>query len=171
MKVLNLGCSLGHTFEGWFGSELDFQDQLQRNLLSCPLCADEQITKLPSAPRLNLLASSSGSSGTTTAPAPLQPSALGVSSPQPNSVPNANSVSPLDPQVQAAMISVLRQMVSQTEDVGRSFPEQARRMHHGEVEPKAIRGEATLDEARALAEEGIAVLPLPPLPFLKGTLQ
>jgi hypothetical protein len=69
------------------------------------------------------------------------------------------------------MINALRQMVSQTEDVGRSFPEQARRMHHGEVEPKAIRGEATLDEARALVEEGIAVLPLPSLPFLKGTLQ
>ncbi len=54
MKVLDLRCANGHGFEGWFGSEDDFLDQNGRGLVECPLCADHVITRLPSAPRLNL---------------------------------------------------------------------------------------------------------------------
>ena len=54
MKVLNLRCAHQHSFEGWFGSEEDFQNQLGRGLIECPLCADKIIQKMPSAPRLNL---------------------------------------------------------------------------------------------------------------------
>ncbi len=54
MKVLNLGCGEGHAFEGWFGSEDDFQSQSERGLIECPFCADKSIAKLPSAPRLNV---------------------------------------------------------------------------------------------------------------------
>ena len=54
MKVLNLGCGEGHAFEGWFGSEDDFQSQAGRGLIECPFCADKAIAKLPSAPRLNV---------------------------------------------------------------------------------------------------------------------
>jgi len=58
MKVLNLGCAQDHVFEGWFGSEKDFQDQLARGLLECPVCGDSHIQKRLSAPRLNLKARS-----------------------------------------------------------------------------------------------------------------
>ena len=54
MKVLNLQCASAHTFEGWFGSESDFQTQLASDLVACPLCGDHQVAKLLSAPRLNL---------------------------------------------------------------------------------------------------------------------
>ena len=54
MKVLNLQCSHEHTFEGWFASEEDYTSQLERGLVSCPLCGDASIRKLLSAPRLNL---------------------------------------------------------------------------------------------------------------------
>ena len=54
MKVLNLRCAAGHGFEGWFGSEQDFQDQSERQQVACPMCGDTGIARLPSAPRLNL---------------------------------------------------------------------------------------------------------------------
>ena len=54
MKVMNLGCSEGHVFEGWFGSEDDFQSQAGRGLIGCPICDDTAIEKRPSAPRLNV---------------------------------------------------------------------------------------------------------------------
>ena len=57
MKVFDLRCAQGHGFEGWFGSEEDFQSQLSRGLVTCPLCGDAHVDKLPSAPRLNLGAS------------------------------------------------------------------------------------------------------------------
>lgn len=54
MKVLDLQCKQHHTFEGWFGSEEDYQGQLARGLIECPMCGDAQITKMLSAPRINL---------------------------------------------------------------------------------------------------------------------
>ena len=56
MKVLNLQCAHGHAFEGWFASHEDFESQRERGLLTCPVCNDAQVSKLPSAPRLNLAA-------------------------------------------------------------------------------------------------------------------
>jgi hypothetical protein len=54
MKVLNLRCANGHGFEGWFASEEDFLEQNGRGLVECPMCNDHVITRMPSAPRLNL---------------------------------------------------------------------------------------------------------------------
>ena len=54
MKVLNLQCSQTHGFEGWFGSEEDYLSQSERGLVTCPVCGDAMVSKLPSAPRLNL---------------------------------------------------------------------------------------------------------------------
>lgn len=56
MKVLNLRCGDGHGFEGWFGSDDEFMDQNGRGLVECPLCGDRVVTRVPSAPRLNLSA-------------------------------------------------------------------------------------------------------------------
>lgn len=166
MKVLSLACGLGHGFEGWFANETDFQDQLQSGLVTCPVCGDGCVLKLPSAPRLNLRASEAPESGRSPAPSDTHGAETAVTSPQ--------SLSPSRDgahELQAHFLAAVRQIVERTEDVGSAFPEQVRRMHHGEQEAKPIRGQATAKEARELREEGIDVLPLPDLPFLKGTLQ
>lgn len=158
MKVLNLQCAHGHAFEGWFASEDDFQDQRTRQLVECPLCGDVEVTKLPSAPRLNL----SGASADDTASSA---SATGPTA-------AAASVANLPPAaLQAAWMHVVRRVMAQTEDVGQRFAEEARRMHYGEAEERAIRGQATPAQTEALLEEGIAVMPLPLPPGFKGTLQ
>ncbi len=54
MLVLNLACALDHGFEGWFGSADDFESQRERGLVSCPICANVEIKRMPSAPRLNV---------------------------------------------------------------------------------------------------------------------
>jgi hypothetical protein len=147
MKVLNLQCSHQHGFEGWFASEDDFQDQLGRGLLECPLCGDAQVSKLPSAPRLN----------------------LGAAAPQ--AAPKQEVVSAPDARLQAAWMQMVRQVMAHTEDVGERFAEEARKIHYGESEDRGIRGQASREETESLLEEGIAVLPLPMPKGLKGPLQ
>jgi hypothetical protein len=146
MKVLDLQCSQQHSFEGWFGSEAEFQDQLARGLVECPLCGDAAVTKLLSAPRLNL---GSGK----------EPAA------------RADVVAAPDATIQAAWMQMVRLVLANTEDVGQRFPEEARRMHYGETEERGIRGQASPDETQALLEEGIGVLPLPIPKALKEPLQ
>ena len=160
MKVLNLQCSRQHGFEGWFASEDDFQDQLGRAFIACPMCADTAIHKLPSAPRLNFGAPSSTSSSDA---APTPSMAVAPS-------PQTSPASAMDP-AQAAFLKAVRQLVAKTEDVGTKFAEEARRIHYGETEPRDIRGQASLRETVDLMEEGIEVMPLPMLPGLKETLQ
>ncbi len=150
MKVLNLQCAHQHGFEGWFASEDDFQSQLSRGLVECPMCGDTGIIKMLTAPRLN----------------------LGVSSPAKAEEPARHEVmSPSDRSVQAAWLKMVREVMSNTEDVGGKFAEEARRMHYGEVEERNIRGQATREETEALLEEGVPVLPLPVPKALKGTVQ
>jgi hypothetical protein len=149
MKVLDLQCSQQHSFEGWFGSEADFQDQLGRGLVECPLCGDVAVSKMLSAPRLNL--------GGAKEPAQPQPQQDLVAAP--------------DKTMQAAWMKMVRHVMANTEDVGSRFPEEARRMHYGETGERGIRGQATPDETQALLEEGIGVLPLPIPKALKEPLQ
>ena len=139
MKVLNLQCTNHHSFEGWFASEDDFQSQLVRGLVECPMCADKGIQKMPSAPRLNF-----GAQRTTTASASNVPvgSAVSVkdaSSASTELVASASGTGPSHEQ-QAAFLKALRHVVANTEDVGYQFASQARRMHYGEVEARNIRG-------------------------------
>lgn len=148
MKVLDLHCGHGHGFEGWFGSEDDFREQLGRGLVECPVCGDVQVTKLPSAPRLNLGAAERA------APSPKQ------------EVMNAP-----DAALQAAWMKMVRHVMANTEDVGERFAEEARKIHYGESDERGIRGQASREETESLLEEGIAVLPLPVPKGLKGPLQ
>lgn len=178
MKVLDLSCHFSHTFEGWFGSEQDFQDQLQRGLLTCPMCGDDHITKRLSAPRLNLLPQDHRSTPATRDAAQVahpghavQHTDTGLTAHTPPEFPNTTHSSALSRAEQAVFMAALRHVVEYTEDVGREFPEQVRRMHHGEVEAKPIRGQASAAEVSALSDEGIEVLALPGLPEPKGTLQ
>lgn len=150
MKVLNLQCAHRHTFEGWFGSEDDYRSQLERGLVECPMCGDIAVTKLPSAPRLNLGAQP------TTAPTPAQKHEVAAMP---------------DQAMQAAWLKMVRHVMANTDDVGERFAEEARRIHHGETPERGIRGQASPQETQALLEEGIGVLPLPVPKALKGTLQ
>lgn len=166
MKVLNLQCAHQHAFEGWFASEDDFQTQLARGLIACPLCADTAIQKLPSAPRLNL-GSSPPATEAVSRPAPdVSGTAVAVTSGQ-----GTSPVSGMSPVQQAAFLQALRQVVAQTEDVGEKFAEEARRMHYGDAEARNIRGQTSAREAMELLDEGIEVLPLPLPALLKETLQ
>ena len=163
MKVLNLQCAHQHDFEGWFGSEDDFQSQLTRGLVECPLCGDRQITKQLSAPRLNLSTSRGEREVSTPSTA--------LSSP-PDAQTPAQEVTSLSPaQVQAAWLQAVQHVMAHTEDVGQRFAEEARRMHYGESEERGIRGQATPEQTRDLLEEGISVMPLPIPDALKGPVQ
>ena len=149
MKVLDLRCTNGHRFEGWFASDEDFMEQNGRRLIECPLCADRGIGRLPSAPRLNL----SGAREAAHAPAP------------------APAAPPAPADLQAAWLGAVRQMLARTEDVGPRFAEEARRIHYGETPSRGIRGEATPEERVALHEEGIEVVAIPVPRALEGPLQ
>jgi hypothetical protein len=145
MKVLNLQCSHSHDFEGWFASEDDFQDQLARGLVECPLCGDTHVSKMLTAPRLN----------------------LGVAQP----APRQDVMSAPDASLQAQWLGVVRHVMANTEDVGERFAEEARRIHYGETEERGIRGQASREETEALVDEGIAVMPLLIPKALKEPLQ
>lgn len=142
MKVLNLRCAHEHRFEGWFASDEDFASQTSRGLVGCPACGDTAVAKLPSAPRLNV----SGVKEEGAAPDRLAA-------------------------VQAAALQAVQQLMSRTEDVGERFPEEARRIHYGEVEARGIRGRASAEDAQALRDEGIEVVSLPVPAALKGPVQ
>ena len=146
MKVLDLRCANGHGFEGWFGSEDDFLDQNGRGLVECPLCADHVITRLPSAPRLNL----SGAREPAPAPAKAEPAAADL---------------------QAMWMQAVRHAIENTDDVGERFAEEARRIHYGETPQRGIRGQASPEERHALLEEGIETVAIPMPAALKGPLQ
>lgn len=141
--MLNLRCANGHGFEGWFGSDDEFMAQNGAGLVECPLCADKVVTRMPTAPRLNLSA------------APEKPPAA----------------EPAAADVQALWLHAVRHMLATTEDVGERFAEEARRIHYGEAERRGIRGEATPEERESLHDEGIEVVALPVPRALKEPLQ
>ena len=151
MKVLNLCCSNDHRFEGWFGSELDFRAQSDAGLVTCPICDDKSISRLPSAPRLNVSKQRK------------------VVAPPPGSA--RASPSDLQTEAQGQWLRAMRHILSNTEDVGDRFPEEARRIHYGEAANRGIRGQATREDAHALSEEGIDVVSVALPAPLKGPLQ
>lgn len=142
MIVFDLACDAGHCFEGWFASSDDFAGQQARGLVTCPECGSAQVTKAPMAPAVPR----KGNQVTETRPqqamvsAPLPPEAV---------------------EVLAKLAALQREALKQSRWVGKDFAEQSREMHYGERDVETIHGQATLEEARDLLEEGIAVMPLP----------
>ncbi|HUL92228.1 MAG TPA: DUF1178 family protein [Burkholderiales bacterium] len=132
MIVFELICADRHRFEGWFASAEDFEGQKTRGMLSCPVCSDSKIEKLLTAK-------------------------LGRPEPEPQASTQT--------QAQAARPRSLHEMIDyillNTEDVGKEFPSEARRIHRKQARERSIRGIATGEETRDLLEEGIAVMPLP----------
>lgn len=150
MKVLDLQCLSGHTFEGWFGSEDDFQDQLARTLVQCPLCGSPDIVKKLSAPRLSL---------------------SGVQKANGVVVQEPSAPAPPESALATAWMAVARQLIANTTDVGKQFAQEARKMHYGEAKERNIRGLASPEETRELLEEGIEVVPFLLPAALKDPLQ
>jgi hypothetical protein len=153
MISFTLACDAGHEFESWFASSAAFEQQRKRRLVTCPICGSAKVDKTVMAPAV-------ARSDNRTRKAEAPPAAAPV--PQP-AKPHAVLGEP-ERQLRE-MIRALRKHVAENSDyVGRKFPEEARQMHHGEIEHRSIWGEASADEAKALAEEGVEVHPLPVLP-------
>jgi hypothetical protein len=149
MKVLDLQCDHGHAFEGWFGSEEDFQVQCEKSMVQCPVCGNASVVKRLSAPRLNLSGSRAPSDEKQQMQLP------------------ANA----DQALAAAWFALARKVLANTTDVGSRFAEEARKMHYQEADERAIRGTTTRDEALSLVEEGIDVKPFVIPDALKGPVQ
>jgi hypothetical protein len=151
MIVFDLLCSGGHRFEGWFASAADFASQKERGLLCCPACSSASIERVPSAARIN----------------------LGAAEPKaPPAVPQQTQPTPemqgKDPFAIAQMLysRMLDEMLTRSEDVGKEFPAEARKIFYQEAAARPIRGEATQEQHDELVEEGIPVLRLPVPPRL-----
>ena len=189
MKVLDLQCGQQHAFEGWFGSEDDFHSQLARNLVQCPMCGNSEITKKLSAPRFNLGKSAAPSFDTaaaskneskteantalasTLSSTSTELAAKTPASSQAQQVAQRPNLSPkLAEVMQAAWLEAAKHVMANTEDVGSSFASEARKIHYGEADERAIRGQATPDQTMELLEEGIDVLPMPIPESLKRPL-
>jgi hypothetical protein len=143
MIVYDLVCGQQHRFEGWFGSAEDFARQRDEALIRCPLCDDAAIERRPSA---NIQVGRASAS-----PAPEAPKPAGGG--QEITVPGG----------EAELLQRLRRLVAETENVGRAFPEEARKIHYEEAPKRGIRGQATHEEADALRDEGIEFMSLPSL--------
>lgn len=149
MIVFDLECRTGgHRFEGWFGSSGDFDDQQARGLLCCPECGGADVAKAVMAPSVgrkgNQLAEvrprAAAKNGEALSNAPLSPEAV---------------------QMMRQLATMQAEALKQSRWVGDKFAEDAKAMHYGERKHEAIYGEATLEQAKDLLEEGIAVAPLP----------
>lgn len=123
MIVFDLQCrDDGETFEAWFRSNADYEQQRDQGLVQCPVCQSANVAKAPMAPR----------------------------------VPRKGADSPI------AMLAALQaEALKHSRWVGGEFTETARAMHHGEIEREQVHGEATLEQAKSLVDDGIAVTPLP----------
>ena len=138
-----LCCEAGHTFESWFNNSTAFDRQAARGLVTCPLCGSAKVEKAIMAPAL---------SGGREAPAP-----------EPEKTP-VDIVSKEEVELRKKLKELRDHIVKSADYVGEKFPEEARRMHYGEIEHRSIYGEASPDAAKSLAEEGIEFHPLPRLP-------
>lgn len=135
MIVLDLSCEQGHPFEGWFRSAEDFAGQCERGQVHCPVCGSNVVLRQPSAPKL-------------------------VSVRSKNPPPAPKEVDPASAAQQIA--ALLRAMAAGAEDVGKRFPEEARKIHYGDAEHRSVRGQASRAQVEELLDEGIGVLPVPP---------
>ena len=162
MISFDLCCGRGHRFEGWFSSSRDYDAQQTSGLISCPVCNDGTVSKMLSVPNI-------GRKGNKpVAPAVAQAvDATPVSSEVVNGevvkdeVVNAPTLPTAMMEMMRKMASAQTEMLKDSQWVGRNFAETARAIHYGESDDRLIHGETSRDEAEALAEEGIAVAPLP----------
>lgn len=183
MLVVDLHCTHGHHFEGWFASADDLASQKERGLLTCPVCGDHDVTRRPSAPHLNTsglkerVPSAPSAPRATSAPVSAPTSALVPPKDGPSSSErSAHDSLPAEAQeamaaLQALYLKAVRHVVENTEDVGERFVEEVRSIHHGDAPERAIRGQASEEDKQSLREEGIDILSMPIPEGFKGPLQ
>ncbi|MEN3931666.1 DUF1178 family protein [Microvirga sp. W0021] len=139
-----LACHQGHEFESWFPSSASYEEQRSKKLVSCPLCNSLKIEKQIMAPQV-----ARTDKDKTTQASPKQ--SIGL-------------LSEKEQQIRETLRALRRHVVENAEDVGERFPEEARRIHEGNVEKRSIYGRATLKETKELLDEGIDIMPLPDIP-------
>ncbi|TMJ59676.1 MAG: DUF1178 family protein [Alphaproteobacteria bacterium] len=148
-----LQCERGHAFESWFQNSSAYESQVKRKLVSCPACGSAKVEKAIMAPRIV---------GKKAAESPENPPAA------PADVVAAPASTPLlmaqERELRAKLKELRDHIVKSADNVGERFPNEARKMHYGDIEHRPIYGEASPDEARALIDEGVEVTPLPVLP-------
>ncbi|HVR60083.1 MAG TPA: DUF1178 family protein [Pseudolabrys sp.] len=150
-------CKQGHQFESWFQDSAAFDKQAKRGLVACPQCGSVKVEKAIMAPRLSATAKKER----TAIQAP-------AATAEPTSVPAAPApvamISPQEQEFRAKLKELRDHLTKNADNVGAKFPEEARKMHYGEIDHRSIYGVATPEEATELSEEGIEFHPLPPLP-------
>ena len=160
MILYTLVCDNKHSFESWFANSAAYDKQVGRGLVSCPMCNSAKVEKAIMAPSLGR---SSRKSATAPEPAAAEEPAA---SPQATLAPKAPvaMMSPPEREFRAKLKELRDHLTKSADYVGGKFPEEARKMHYGEIEHRSIYGEASADDAKALHEEGIEFHPLPILP-------
>ncbi len=150
-----LVCERGHDFESWFQDSATYDKQVKRGLVTCPQCSSAKVEKAIMAPRLSTTAKKRGApTEAPTAKAPATPEA-----PTPVAM-----ISPQEQEFRTKLKELRDHLTKNADNVGQKFPEEARKMHYGEIEHRSIYGVASPEEANELSEEGIEFHPLPPLP-------
>ena len=148
-----LACGRGHTFEAWFRDGAGFVEQVEAKQVACPICGSEEVKKAPMAPNVVAPNTMAGDEREEKA-ADSDDKGIGDPGPETRPLTDVDRVS--------AGVKALRDYVeANATDVGRDFPEEARRMHYGEAEQRSIYGQADITEARALRDEGIPCLRVP----------
>jgi hypothetical protein len=143
----DLICEQRHTFDGWFRDSAAFNQQAKKGLVSCPRCGSTKVEKAIMAPRVSG-ARKRGES---------DPAAAEAASP-------VAMMAPEEKELRTKLRELREHLTKNSDNVGKRFPEEARKMHYGEIEHRSIYGEASAKDAKALHEEGIAFHPLPVLP-------
>jgi hypothetical protein len=151
-----LVCQQGHEFESWFQDSAAYDKQVRRGLVTCPQCGSAKVEKAIMAPRLSKAAKKN---------APIEaPAASAVSPATPAAPAPVAMISPQEQEFRAKLKELRDHLTKNADNVGPKFPEEARKMHYGEIEHRSIYGVASPEEAKELSEEGIEFHPLPPLP-------
>src|ERR1700712_5175587 len=148
----NLRCEKGHSFESWFQSSTAYESQEKRKLVSCPACGSVKVERAIMAPQIV-----SKKRGDSAAPSPAAPTDVAA----PASTPLMMAQ---ERELRAKLKELRDHIVKNADNVGERFPNEARKMHYGDIEHRPIYGEASPDEARSLIDEGVEVSPLPVLP-------
>jgi hypothetical protein len=152
-----LVCERGHDFESWFQDSAAYDKQAKRELVTCPRCGSAKVEKAIMAPRLS--GASKKQHTPTEAPAPTADAPATLTAPTPVAM-----ISPQEQEFRAKLKELRDHLTKNADNVGAKFPEEARKMHYGEIEHRSIYGVASPDEAKDLSEEGIEFHPLPLLP-------
>ena len=151
-----LACDKGHAFESWFQNSAAYDKQVKAGLVVCPVCSSAKVEKAIMAPRV------AGAKKRGNAP-PL-PELPPSPAPSPEAPAPVAMVSPQEREFRKKLKELRDHLTKNADYVGQKFPEEARKMHYGEVEHRSIYGEASPDQAKELHEEGIEFHPLPVLP-------